>query len=622
MNILKYHVILLGLISTFSSKAQFTIEPNQNHYKNKNLGIQEELFFLESEVVLTLPFLDDFSTTITNYPDTCIWENSKNTFVNNTFQLNAPSYNIVTLDGVDSTGTPYQTADPFAQGGADTLASKALDLSINTPVDSIYISFYWQLEGIGEVPDIEDFLILEIKDLDGNWDRIWDVQGGNAEIKADSFYQEVIKIEEAKYFHADFQFRFRNTSRLSGAFDTWHLDYIYMDVNRTFDDIYRRDVAPIRTPEFLLSRYSAMPVHHYFLNPNVETVSSLSTEIFNPINESQFNSIDYHVEIEDTITNTLLATLPNPTGSPFIIEGQKRQEILVDVPLDLLTVSTNPLALKTSFIVDTQEDDMIIPPFDLTQNDTISSMTILHDYYAYDDGTAEYGAGINQRFGQVAYQFELLEDDFLTDVEFHFTRLGFDLTGQTFVLTVWKDLEGTDNSILYEKSVAIIYPEERTEFVSYPLDISLELTAGTYYVGWRQTTNDRLNVGFDRNTNSGEKIFFNIDGNEWIQNTDFEGSLLLRPVFGEDIVSSLEDKVVDFEVTIYPNPTQDKFYLEGRNLKSVQIYDLQGKKLFEQSLEITENKHLLNVQNLSKGIKVVKVFNTQNQVVSTQLVIY
>lgn len=612
---LKYHLVLLSLICALSSKAQFTIQPNLNHYKTQNT---ENTLVFETDAVLLLPFLDDFSTTLTTYPDTCIWENAKNTFVNNTFPLNAPSYNVVTLDGVDSTGTPYQIDEPFSQGEADTLGSKFIDLSTNMPVDSIYLSFFWQLEGLGEVPDIEDFLILEIKDVDGNWDRIWDMQGGNPEIKPDTFYQELIKIEEVKYFHSEFQFRFRNTSRLSGAFDTWHLDYIYMNQSRDFNDLYRPDVAAIRNPEFLLDRYSAMPVHHYFLNPNDETVNNLSTEIFN--SNDTFNSIDYFVTIEDTVSNILIATLFPPVGStPLIINPEERKDITVDVPMDLLTLSTEELAIKTSFIVETDEDDTVIPPFDLSQNDTISSVTVLKDYYAYDDGTAEYGAGINQRFGQVAYQFELLEDDFLTDVQIHFTRIGFDLTGQTFVLTVWKDLENTESSILYQKSFAITYPETRTEFVSFPLDISLELPAGIYYVGWRQTTNDRLNVGFDRNTNSGDKIFFNVDGNSWIQNTEFEGSLLIRPVFGEDVITNLEHDLDAFALKIYPNPTTEKLYLEGQDLEIVQIFDLQSKMIFEEKLDFTKNTHSLNTQSLPKGLFILKVKNRQNRTLTKKV---
>ena len=51
----------------------------------------------------------------------------------------------------------------------------------------------------------------------------------------------------------------------------------------------------------------------------------------------------------------------------------------------------------------------------------------------------------------------------------------------------------------------------------------------TFYIGWRQSSADRLNIGFDRNVNRKQDIFYNLGTG--FQNTIFDGALMMRPVF-------------------------------------------------------------------------------------------
>ena len=61
-------------------------------------------------------------------------------------------------------------------------------------------------------------------------------QVGGVDNESEEFQQELIKVERP-LFHDEFQFRFRSYSRLAGPFDTWLVDYIYLNDSRYPGDI-------------------------------------------------------------------------------------------------------------------------------------------------------------------------------------------------------------------------------------------------------------------------------------------------------------------------------------------------------------------------------------------------
>jgi hypothetical protein len=133
--------------------------------------------------MLTLPFFDDFTTTRV-FPDAHRWV-EKSTFVNNSFGYLPPNQWVVTFDALDSVGNIYRTATsaPFK---ADRLTSRPLRLdSVFSPVpaklspsDSLYLSFYYQPQGMGDAPEPGDSLVLAFRVLTGDTvfshiDSVW-----------------------------------------------------------------------------------------------------------------------------------------------------------------------------------------------------------------------------------------------------------------------------------------------------------------------------------------------------------------------------------------------------------------------------------------------------------------
>ena len=66
---------------------------------------------------------------------------------------------VATLDALDAFGNPRNIVSSSAHGAADYLTSKPLDASGYT---QLYFSFYFQPEGIGNAPEGNDILELDI----------------------------------------------------------------------------------------------------------------------------------------------------------------------------------------------------------------------------------------------------------------------------------------------------------------------------------------------------------------------------------------------------------------------------------------------------------------------------
>ncbi|MFB6305400.1 MAG: hypothetical protein ABEH43_00145, partial [Flavobacteriales bacterium] len=170
-----------------------------------------------------------------------LWQDEQ-AFINSQYPVDPPTVGVATLDGIDENGYPYDFSDQFAHGLADALTSKPIKLDL-VPSDSIYLSFFYQPEGIGNDPQPEDSLLVEFyAPKQDEWNHIWSVKGDSLR----GFNEVMIPIEDTAYLHSGFKFRFRNYSTLSGNFDHWHIDYVKLDKSRSccsseFDDVAFRE---------------------------------------------------------------------------------------------------------------------------------------------------------------------------------------------------------------------------------------------------------------------------------------------------------------------------------------------------------------------------------------------
>ena len=71
-------------------------------------------------------------------------------------------------------------------------------------------------------------------------------------------------------------------------------------------------------------------------------------------------------------------------------------------------------------------------------------------------------------------------------------------------------------------------------------------------------------VGLDKNNNTADEIYYYIN-NQWEQNNLIQGSLMIRPVFGdvENYLTTLNEDDNE-NISIYPNPSSGVFYINKR----------------------------------------------------------
>ena len=130
---------------------------SQEYLTGLSHGTPTNTMRLTKSQTLTLPFFDDFSENdvVTNANR---WKNQY-VFVNSGFPLFPINYNAATFDALDEIGRVYSHAssNPFV---ADSLMSNPISLDGMSPADSLYFSFYYQPQGLGDAPESTDSLVL------------------------------------------------------------------------------------------------------------------------------------------------------------------------------------------------------------------------------------------------------------------------------------------------------------------------------------------------------------------------------------------------------------------------------------------------------------------------------
>jgi hypothetical protein len=556
---------------------------------------------------LKLPFFDDFATA-TEHPNPALWQPS-NVYINNTLPINHPSINVATFDGLNADGIPYNFTDANATGPTDTLTTNPIDLAGMTAVDAIFLSFYWQRKGLGELPDAEDSLRLQFLNSAGTWETVWKQAGDTA---SNNFTQSFVAVNQTRFLHAAFQFRFGAFGRTSGAFDSWHIDYIYMNRGRSATNLYIKDIATRQPVSFYLKRYSAMPLKQYLLNPAAETADTIRTDIVNLFNN--FNFTTYRAVVKDQLTGAVLQQYQSPSEGIAALSSQPK--VMKPQPLPA-GFSGQKAVLQTQFAVQTTDT---IPGINLRRNDTIASVTVLDNYYAYDDGTAEAAIQNTQRQGRVAMRFLLNKPDAVSALQVCFAPVKTNLKGQTAVFSLYADDKGRPGRVLFQKAAVISYASSRNGFVEIPFEYGVAVT-DTFYVGWTQVSEDYIvAIGFDKNSPFGNQVFEG-RGSTWDPNNP-GGVPMIRPVMGvgkdAPVTGVGEEPGASSKLMVFPNPNSGLLLWENPAIQQIEIVDLNGRQIL--SVHPTVGQDQLNVSHLVDGFYLIRLSDGKKTVVQKLII--
>lgn len=539
----------------------------------------------QNEVLLDLPFIDDFSYNGI-YPDATKWVD-RDVFRNNTLAISPPSLGVVTFDGLDETGIPYDGG----LGPSDHLTSQPINLSeyVNSQ-ESVYFSFFIQSNGLSHSPRPVHNIKIEFKNIQEEWIVIEEILPFEEDNTAFEFKSYKIDNANEEYLYNGFQFRLVNTSDNDGLSDTWHVDYVLVDAYDSPPDGTLYDVAFVEPLKPILKIYSTMPWEQFDgyegqeLAPyiDVKVYNHFSGEIGQPILNTSF-------DLTELISETAIV----PPESPWlsIDEATLAPNTLTNVPLfinedpeinqnisNFIPVNVNDRAnfqMDLSFHSPNESS-----PQSQLDNNSISSLTKFDNYYAYDDGTAEQVIALQDdgenSAPEAAVKFHANEATNLHAVRIHHPYSKFPTNDQEikkkqFYLKIW--IGELDDTPEYVSSL-LDSPQGNThnQFTTYILKdnfpdapISIEIPENSdFYVGWEAIGLCVLNpqstqpadwaygcvvVGIDYNNPDADQYNY-INRNS--SNTDTwenipiaPGALMIRPVVGDGFINNLSIDIAE-----------------------------------------------------------------------------
>ncbi|GAB4256592.1 MAG: hypothetical protein Kow0027_23740 [Saprospiraceae bacterium] len=529
---------------------------------------------ITGDTIPGLPFFDDFSKNSGPWPAEQRWLD-KDVFVNNTLAPNRPSIGMATFDGLDRRG---RTLDIF-EGKGDQLTSKAIDLSGYSPNQGVFLKFYLAPKGYGLEPEKVDSFTVEFRNKDREWVRAGTILGME-DVPLDSFPPFLfysLPVDQSEFFHSAFQFRFTNYVSPGGFGDLWHLDYVRLAAGEGSSNDFE-DLAFTQPPSNVLRQNTAMPWWHFSGFEAQELTDTLYSHFFN------------HFPDERAITNSAVDFRELTTGTDFnqgftVTEmneenkmppkvHQVRQRVIpsskfADLIQSLQAIPGGaPRVLETSYVFSqtSQTGGFMV-------NDTVRLHTVFDNYFAHDDGTAEWQIFVKFASGsgeQLATKYTANVEDTLRAVQFMFPHVNGDIESQVFNLKVW--VGSLDSEPVYQRDlVKPFYPDNVWDtlqgFTTYRLEDVLGnetpvlIPAGDFYVGWQQVTPGEFGVpvGFDLQ-NPCNCNYSNLSG-QWVAFPEsIAGSLMIRPVFGDEAPANTTapaNETVRSAASIlelYPNP--------------------------------------------------------------------
>lgn len=221
---------------------------------------------------------------------------------------------------------------------------------------------------------------------------------------------------------------------------------------------------------------------------------------------------------------------------------------------------------------------------------------------AYDDGTAEWAAGLSQKSGMIAYRFIAAKNDAITAVNIYFPEFIPPTSGKTFNIIIWDDLfEYREGRLLTEQHI-VKKSAELNQFTAYTFGRPV-VVSDTFYIGYEQSTDDFFPVGLDKNGNTQSgNIFINLDG-VWELSDEVSGNLMIRPVFGFEKAVGIEEELFR-DIKVYPNPNHGIFTIKGIFEKAV-VLDILGNAMLEIKGGGLENE--IKLMNYKRGIYLLKM---------------
>jgi hypothetical protein len=379
-----------------------------------------------------------------------------------------------------------------------------------------------------------------------------------------------------------------------GNSDHWNIDYVLLDKNRAANDTTFADIAfrlPLRS---IVKSYEAMPWKQFRQVYLQEMGSAIPVSYRN--NDLIVRNVTRNFQIWDVHKNV---------QTHFFSAGATNiaPQTNVDYNANLIYTYNTDNSDSALFRITAS---LVTDEFDPKENDTLVYYQRFSNYFAYDDGSAEGGYGINglgSRNAMAALRFNSFMQDTIRAVSICFNDSYMNTNKRAFDLMVWDDNNGMPGNNIFSKEEVIVEQGEGINgFYTYKLPDGVPVD-GIFYIGWRQRSETFLNAGFDVNTPHKSRQYYWLNGN-WSQ-SQVQGSIMIRPIVGNRLITtSIKDIYEDSrtQVKIWPNPASeyiniDPGELQLNNQTSIIIFDIAGRKLME-----VPYREQIDISSLREGI--------------------
>lgn len=464
------------------------------------------------------------------------------------------------------------------------------------------------------------------------WKHVWSAPGQTydsfVEEQGTYFAQVMIPIVDSVFFSDQFQFRFYNYGSYAGSnlpnnksnVDEWSIDFVYLNYNRrVLDRSYPMISFSEKAPTFL-KRYQQMPYRQYRFDPTNAVRSSFEMYITNLDKVSHNTNYSYFVDqVNGNFSysyNGGSCELPpfSEYGFQDCESGGCHSQHACPFVNSLFSIDFD--RDTTSYIIKHYISDSTVSPIMV---DSVIFHQGFYNYFSYDDGTPEMGYGVEPPGSYFASQFEMSAVDTLRGVQLLFNQTYGDYNEDYFDIVVWKDNNGKPGEEVYRKeNLKPDWNENLYGFTYYTFDELIVLN-GIFYVGIMQQEIGSINIGFDTSNDNHQYNFFNVS-NEWFQ-SQYAGSIMLRPVVGGNYMMIQNEIVEDFEVQVFPNPANQTLNIhvpESMNQSSniIFIYDLNGRLVYENSFNSK-----LSVSNFTEGLYLLRIVTDNGNAVTKKFLI-
>jgi hypothetical protein len=547
---------------------------------------------------LELPFFDDFSKPAV-YPDPSKWLDNY-VFINNTYSENQRSSGIATFDALDNSGRLYESASSVVFE-ADHLTSLPINLKYS-PDDDIYLSFLYEPGGLADKPETKDFFLLQFyAPKEDKWYNKWVAPT----VTSDTFRAVIIRVDETKYLEKGFMFRFINYASLgsgatdpsmAGNCDQWNIDYVMLDRNRNDADTLAADVAFTKPVRSTLKTYESMPWTQFrqvFLSemgPWITVNYRNNDNIVRNVTRS-FKIFDMYMKTESFAFSAGATNI-----DPFTPVTYNASLIYT-----FNSASTDSALFRIKSILTTDI-------FDPKDNDTLVYYQKFSNYFAYDDGTAEAGYGVNglgSKNAMVAVKFKTFVTDTLRAVQICFNDSYQNANLRSFDLMVWADDNGSPGDIIYsQEDMMVTQGMGINGFYTYILNDPVELT-GNFFIGWKQKSETFLNAGYDINTPQEGRQYYWLNGT-W-NPSQTKGTIMIRAQVGPAINNTgiFNLREPGKKLRIWPNPARDVITIDPGDILINDIPQIRVTDLFGHELLRAEFTGTVDISMLKPGYYVV-----------------